>query len=156
MGFVTAPIVGIDLTQIDTVPTQTLGTEVEATDGTYRYIQANGAISQYAMCKIDDSDQAVQGTTTLLPSTEPAMVGIAQVAFADNEYGWIHRGNGSGSVLVSATCAADVKLYTTATAGKVEDNSSGTVLIQGLKLKTALAASGTGSFLASGLLATAS
>ena len=66
-------------------------------------------------------------------------------------------GPGQGqSVLCSATCAADVVLYTTATAGKVDDSSSGTIKIEGLKLTTATVAAATAPILATRRLATVS
>lgn len=136
--------IAIDFTQVDTVATQEPGTIVPTDVGDYMYVQANGAVAQYALVKIDDSFQAAEGTSTNLPSTEPASVGVVHLAaLADNEYGWAFVGNGEGqTILVNATCAADVKLYTTATAGKVDDASGGGQLINGLKLTAATAASG--------------
>lgn len=115
-------------------PLFAVGTRRVANDGVYQYVHANGAIAQYAMVKIDDDFEAAEGTTTLLPNTEPAKVGIAQVAFADNDYGWVFVGPGLATCKVAALCAQDVKLYTTATPGVVDDAS--TTLINGLKLIT--------------------
>ena len=134
MSYVTTPTVGVDLTATPTTPEFALGTIVNANDGVYQYVHADGAIAQYALVKIDNSWEAAEGTTTLLPSTEPSAVGIAQVAFADNDYGWVFIGPGEASVLALTLCVHDVKIYTTATAGAVDDTS--TTLINGLKLKT--------------------
>lgn len=104
--------------------------------GSWRYVQANGAISQYDAVKIDNDGQAFSITTTI-SGVEPTAVGIAQIAFADNDYGWVWIGEGGGSgrgikVNVLADCAADVKLYTTATAGALDDTA--TDLIAGLTI----------------------
>jgi hypothetical protein len=60
-------------------------------------------------------------------------VGIAQVAFADNDYGWVLR-KGQGTVLVLASCAADVGLYTSASAGYLDDATASLTLISGIVL----------------------
>lgn len=64
-------------------------------------------------------------------------VGVAGVAFADNEYGWICR-KGAINVQVAASCAANTLLNTTATAGQIDDDAtSGAFTILGLVLTTA-------------------
>ena len=111
-----------------------VGQKVEANDGTYMFVQANGAIAQYAAVKIDDDYQAVE-LTTAISGDEPTKVGVAQVAFADNDYGLVFIGPGSCTVLAAANCAADVVLNTTTTAGVVDDASTDVVV--NLKLTTA-------------------
>jgi hypothetical protein len=101
----------------------------------WEYVQASGAITIYDYVKIDDDFQAASATTTTNPSTEPARVGCAQVAFADNEYGWVVR-SGQHTGRFAASCVQDVKIYTTATAGVVDD--AATTLINGLKLITTI------------------
>ncbi len=107
--------------------------------GEWVYGQANGAISQYSVVKIDNDGQLSQ-LTTAISGDEPTRVGIAQVALADNEYGWVWVGCGGGSgsgikVTALANCAVDVKLYTTTTAGSIDDTA--TDLIVGLTIVTA-------------------
>jgi hypothetical protein len=138
MSYPTQPVVGQNLELTNTTPQQQLGQKIQANDGNYMYVQASGAIAQGAACKIDDDYQAAELTTTI-SGAEPTKVGIAQIAFADNEYGWIFVGPGSCSVLALTLCAADVKVYTTATAGAIDDTA--TDLIQGLKLLTTVGGS---------------
>jgi hypothetical protein len=129
-------LVGARLRETSTTQLFALGTSCFDDLGSrWEYVQANGAITQYDYVKIDDDFQAASGTTTLLPNTEPARVGCAQVAFADNEYGWVVR-SGKHTGRFAASCAQDVKIYTTATAGVVDD--SATTLINGLKLITTI------------------
>lgn len=116
--------------------------------GKWKYVQAQGALSINSVGRVDNDGQLVP-LTTALSGTEPTMVGIPQVAFADNAYGWVFVGPGGGvgsgiKVLARTLCATNVKLYTTDTAGpdtNVDD--SATDLIAGLTLCTTNAAGGT-------------
>lgn len=96
----------------------------------WQYVQANGAITIYDAVKIDDDFQIVPITSTI-SGDEPTKVGVAQNAFADNEYGWVMI-QGKGSVNAIALTAHDVKIYTCATAGFVDDASADEIF--GLKL----------------------
>jgi hypothetical protein len=68
-------------------------------------------------------------------------LGVPQLALASGEYGWFAR-QGGFSVKVLDSCAADVKLYTSATAGVLDDSSSTQSLIEGLRINAAAAGSG--------------
>ena len=112
----------------------TLGTIVEASDGaTYQFVHAAGAISQYAWVKVDNDFEAAQ-LTTAISGDEPTAVGCAQVAIADDAYGWVVR-RGPFTGLHGASIAADVKVLTTTSAGKVDDSGGDT--IQGVKASAA-------------------
>lgn len=146
MSYITeASPIGVDLTQLGIgsstaeklIPAFAVGTKVKCNDGIYQYIKASGTVAINDMVKISNTFTAASGTTTLLPSTEPAKVGVAnQVAFIVNQYGWVFVGPGLVTVNVAASCVQDVKLYTTATAGVVDD--AATTLINGLKLITTI------------------
>lgn len=49
----------------------------------YRYVQANGAIAQYAPVKLG------AGYDCAAAGINDAVFGVAQVALADNEFGWV-------------------------------------------------------------------
>lgn len=88
-----------------------------------------------------------KSTTTTLASTGPVRMGVAQTAFASGDYGWIWIGEGGGlglgiKVNVLISCALGVKLYTTATAGALDDASTAG-LIAGLGIVAAEPGSGT-------------
>lgn len=140
MTYLTDGKVGVDLTATPTTIEHTLGEMHTGTDGTmWVYVQANGAIAQYDFVGIDENYQAACLTDAM--AGDGWIIGAAQVAFADNDYGWvaIKGSNISGNVLVS--CAADVALYGSATAGSLDDSSTtGTVKIEGV---VAVAAVGT-------------
>lgn len=111
--------------------------------GKFVFVQANGAIDQYAAVRIDDDGQATMLTYAVGGSgAKPSMVGVAQVAAADNAYLWVWVGEGGGlgsgiRVKVAASCAAEVKLYTTATAGVLDDASASQSIIAGLSIVVA-------------------
>ena len=110
----------------------TLGTRVTATDGSHWvFVQAGAAITQYSWVAITEDFQAVMGTTALAAAGH--QVGFAQVAFADNDFGWVAvHAPGNITARLLASCAADVQLYTSATAGALDDTSAGVNLIRGV------------------------
>lgn len=108
--------------------------------GLWQYGHAAGAIAQYAAVKIDN-DGEISELTTTITGTEPTAVGAAQVAFADNDYGWVFRGFGGGAgngikIKLAASCVQDVQLFTTGTAGVLDD--AATDLIQNVTLVTTI------------------
>lgn len=112
-----------------------LGAIYEQDEVVYQYVHANGSIAQYNLVTLDKDFEAADGTTTT-SGARPTRCGVAQVAFADNEYGWVPIGpfpHSAGFLVnAAANCAGNVKLYTTATDGVVDD--SATDLVEGLVL----------------------
>jgi len=102
----------------------------------YRWVygQAQSAISAYNYVCIDEVGDAYLGTKTLVDTG--AQVAVAPVAFAADEYGWFQI-SGVLSVLTAASCAADATLYTSGTAGQVDDSSTSQTMLAGLVLTTA-------------------
>lgn len=99
-------------------------------EGEFVFAQADGAIDQYAFVKIEQDGQAAMLTTTNAGS-QGLLIGVAQVAAADNEYLWIWVGglNGGGvgkgiKGKVAANYVAKNNLNTTATAGVADDAST--------------------------------
>lgn len=98
-------------------------------DGTFMFVQADGAIDQYAFVVITNAGQADMMTTTTATSGN-LLVGIAQVAAADNEYLWVFVGGvggaGAGSGIkgkyINYTALANTN--TTATDGVADDAST--------------------------------
>lgn len=132
-----------------------LGDVGYGTDGTeWVYVQASGALTQYGCVAIDENYQAAPMTNTLGATSH--MVGFAQTAFANDEYGWVATKGSNISVLVRASCAADVKLYTTDSAGRLDDTVGGSgIAITGVVLVTAASGSaGSGGGLTREVIAT--
>jgi hypothetical protein len=135
--------VGVDITRTETSPKFKLGTMAEGTDGSkWIYVKANSAITQYMWVGIDYAFLANPGTKTHLDSGRRP--GLAQVAFSANEYGWVATRGGNNELYVKAknSCAISVALYSTATAGYVDDTSASQTLINGLVLTDTSTASG--------------
>ncbi|UGQ44969.1 hypothetical protein [Massilia endophytica] len=138
-------IFGIDPTKTSTTAEFDVGqigfnTSSDGAKG-YMYVQANGAITGDGyVCDIDVSsfDAAMSTTTTTAPGTgQGKPVGIARVAFADNDYGWVQI-YGVGVVRVAASCAAYTALNSTATAGQIDDDATaGAEVIEGVILDAA-------------------
>lgn len=136
MAYVMSGIVGVDLTATPTdssagEPMFTVGQTVTTQDASvYQYVHANGAIAQYDFVGIDENGEAAKITKAM--ADDGWQVGVAQVAFTDNDYGWaaIRGSNISGNVL--ASCAADSAVYTSATAGSLDDTSASQTKIDGV------------------------
>lgn len=100
--------------------------------GDWMFVKASGSVTQYD-AGIIDKDGNFASVTTTSASTTPKIVGIAQCAAATNEYLWVFIGFGGGTgsgvkVRVAASYAAGAKLYTTATAGVLDDTSTAGVI----------------------------
>lgn len=124
-----------------------VGTEGSLPQGEFVFVQADGAIDQYAFVKIEIDGQAAMLTTTNAGSNG-LLVGVAQVAVADNEYFWVWvgglRGGGVGSGIkgkLAASYVAKNNLFTTATAGVADDASTTKIAyVVGLTATTGAAA----------------
>lgn len=104
-----------------------LGTRVTGSDGTdWVYVQAGAAITQYMFVGIDENFQASPLTAAM--AGDGWAVGVAESAFSNNDIGWVALAGHNLTGRVAASCAADAALKTTATAGVIDDNTSGTAL----------------------------
>lgn len=131
MAYVTDGKIGIDLTATPDTIEHVLGTRVTATDGQeYVYVQASGAITQYDVVGIDENFQAAAVTKAIVD--DGWEIGVAQVAFADNDYGFVATKGSNLTARVAGSCAADVALYTTSTAGVLDDTSASQTKIDGI------------------------
>lgn len=98
----------------------------------YIWVQADGAISANDVVVVSEAYQADQIDTTNSAGALGDRVGVAPYAFADDDYGWIQV-EGPCTVNVGSSCAANTKLNTTATAGRVDDDATaGAETVHGL------------------------
>jgi len=136
MTYTITGTIGIDLSGVSSTISDTLGNSYDGNDGSkWVFVQANGAILANNYVCIDESFQAVKGTKALVDDGHD--VGFAQVAFADNQYGYVMV-KGRPQVKTLSLCAADVALYTTATAGVLDDTATtAQTKINGVVLVTA-------------------
>ena len=154
MAHITTPVIGTPALNVTHPGTTTngentpwrLGDRFAGTDGQeYIFVQAGGAISTttdepYFLC-IDENYQAVKLTQALAKAGHK--IGVApEIAIADNDFFWAITKGSNVNVKVAVSCAADVQLYTTATAGVLDDTSGGShANIAGIRLVVAASAS---------------
>lgn len=129
--------VGADFGATSTSPTFGLGTLLWGQGGkAYVYAQANGAITGdgYAVV-LDEAFQAA-----LLTASNDSLgdkVGVVDVAFADEEYGWVQV-YGPCGIRSEQDALANGRLAATAVGGQVDDAGSvGTAYVEGMVLGTA-------------------
>ena len=133
-----SPIVTPGLTQTDSTARVPLGTIVH-TDmgGVAEYVYAISELSQYAFCIIFDGNTAQMATTTLAAdgSAGSKKIGCPQASIASAYYGWAMR-QGVFVGRFSDDCADQVPLFTTATAGELDDATVSNCLVAGVYLNT--------------------
>jgi hypothetical protein len=113
------PFVGVNFATTNTTADFPVGSQVIANNGKFEYVYALSGIAQYDAVVIGVSGNAQPATTTLAATVKK--VGFAQVAIASGSYGWVAREGNGIRVSCAANCAANAQLYTTATAGVLDD-----------------------------------
>lgn len=107
-----------------------LGMRVQGSGNTeWIRVQANGALSAKKWAAYDEAFQLYALTSARAASG----FGIAgpQIDFADDDYGWAPVKGAFGKMFAKKSCAADVPIYTTSTAGAVDDTATGHYQIVG-------------------------
>lgn len=139
MGYSTSGCLGVRYDAESATQEHDLGTRVQMQDGGMAvYVQANGAVTQYNAVGIDENFQAAKLTKAM--ADDGWMIGFAQVAFTDDYYGWVHVTGSNINCTVAVSCAADVPLYTTGTAGVLDDASTSQTKIDGVVAVVAVTA----------------
>ena len=134
MAISTSALIGVALNNTDSSPSFAVGTTVNLNDGGQAvYVQASSDVSQYAAVSVRVDNTVVPLTTT--NSAASKAVGFAQVSIASAYYGWVQLG-GKPRVLVAANCQPSVPLFTTATAGVLDDATVTAGLVAGLVATT--------------------
>jgi hypothetical protein len=151
-------MMGVNLDLTSTTPLFPVGQlHTDPKGRVFQYVKGSATIAQYEYVKVSSDGLFTVSslTTTTNPSTEPAQVGCVQVSggLTSSLYGWVFRGCGEHTGLFAANCVQNVKIYTTATNGVVDD--AATTLIAGLKLITTITSATSAPAFACGLLTTA-
>jgi hypothetical protein len=113
---------GVKLTETHTTAQFAPGTTVKGNNGSeWMYVQAPAAavLAQYDCVAIEASCTATKVTHALARAGNT--IGVAQVAFATAEYGWVAINGHSLRVNTLAAEGVGVTLYTTDTAGALAD-----------------------------------
>lgn len=134
MTIITTPIVTPDLTNVRTSADQVLfglqaplGTVVFTTDGGQAmYVKATSTIAQYDACIIINTSSATGASIGCVPvTTTNALTSqrlcFAQTAIESGGYGWVMLSGNNIRISCLIACQPAVPLYTTATAGKLDD-----------------------------------
>ena len=130
MSVSTSGVIGVALGNTDTSPQFNVGTTVNLDDGGQAvYVQAASAVAQYDAVSVRFDNTVVPITTT--NSANSKAVGFAQTSIASAAYGWVQIG-GKPVVKLAASCLPAVPLYTTATAGTLDDTAVSGGLVAGI------------------------
>ena len=123
-AYIVSPLAGMpSLTATDTTAKVPVGTRVNLSDGGQAvYVQATSEISTYAAAVIDVNYTALMATTARVTEATGTAVqlGVAQTSIASAYYGWVQV-SGRPVVNLAANCADRVALFTTSTAGVLDD-----------------------------------
>lgn len=134
-NFITNGIAAADLGNTSATPLFALGTTAHTNDGgTVEYVQAASEISQYAAVVIFEGFTVRMAETSIVNDAGSGKkIGFAQVSIASGYYGWVHR---QGKVIANLAddCADNVPLFTTATAGVLDDATVSNCLVLGVYL----------------------
>ncbi len=122
-----------------------LGQEVHTEDaGIYRNVKAGSAIGTKMFVGIDENFLAYPLTKAM--ADDGWFIGIAQNALTKGRYGWVAvRGSNIQGQLLNS-CPADVALYTSNTAGSLDNESSAKTKIDGVVSVVTVSASGVGPY----------
>jgi len=133
----TSNVIGVALGFTDTSPSFNLGTTVNLDDGGQAiYVQAASTVATYSAVAVQVDNKVVPLTTT--NSANSKAVGFAQVSIASAYYGWVQLG-GKPRVNLATACQPSVPLFTTATAGVLDDATVTAGLVAGLVATTSAA-----------------
>lgn len=98
----------------------------------YVYAQANSAVAQYDVVHIPSDTYVAAGLTTAL-SAASELIAVAPIAVASGEYAWFQI-YGATKVSVAGSCLKAVTLYSTTTAGRVDDATASNYEIRGIQI----------------------
>jgi hypothetical protein len=137
MSISTSALIGVALDYTDTSPSFAVGTTVNLSDGGQAvYVQASSDCATYSAVSVRVDNTVVPLTTT--NSANSKAVGFAQTSIGSAYYGWVQIG-GKPRVKVLAACQPNVPLFTTSTAGSLDDATVTAGLIAGLVATTSAA-----------------
>ena len=133
-----SPIVTPALTQTDSSARIPLGTIVHTdAGGVAEYVYAISTLSQYAAVLIFENGTAQMATTALCDDggAGTKKIGCVPASVASAYYGWAMR-QGTFLMNLADDCADNVPLFTTSTAGVLDDATVSNCLVGGVYLQT--------------------
>jgi len=124
----------VDSSAVFPVGTKCVYKDDDGNLGTYVYVEGVASTAQYDFVLID-SDYSIIRITKAEADKKRVKGGVAQAAIVANKYGWVQI-EGKGKVKVLANCAKEVQLYTCATTGSLDDDSTSQTAVYGIVLTT--------------------
>lgn len=114
-----------------------LGSRYRTPTAEYVFVKASSAIAQYDVVTYDETSNTTVAPLGTANDARGDRVGVAPVAIASGSYGWLQIW-GVTTMNVLASCAANVRLNTTGTAGSLDDDgTAGSFQVEGIYLTTA-------------------
>ena len=116
---------------------QTFGLGDRYTDNVgnnYIFVSASTSITSYQVCAVTSSYWAAP-ITTALSSANPGVGAAGVNGISSGSWGWVQT-RGNMTIQVLSTCSASSFLYTTATAGALDDTSTSQNKITGVTLNS--------------------
>ena len=138
-------IIDVDFYREDSTAKHALGTRCRSDlGGEWMYLQADEAITGAGYTVVVASDYGCSMvTTTNANNLDGNLIAVPGMAVTNAYYFWGQIDGPCEGVRVAASCAANVKLNSTATAGVLDDDAtSGATLVEGLYTTTADGGSG--------------
>ncbi len=137
MAYLTSGLAGVNLTDVyasasdttagaKTIPCA-VGTQADGNDGSkWMLVKATSTIAQYDACIIINTSSATGASIGCVPVTTTnaltsQRMAFAQTAIASSKYGWVALQGHDLRVNALVACQPAVPLYTTATAGSLDD-----------------------------------
>lgn len=123
MTTIISNIITPPLTENSSVANIAVGTKVDLSDGGEAvYVQADSEIAQFNAVVFAPDYGVVNATTTTVAagSGTSKQIGFAQTSIASGNYGWVQT-SGRPKVKLASACADRVALFTTGTAGVLDD-----------------------------------
>ena len=125
----TGSLIGADLNSTSTTAQFTLGQRASGNQDTmWVYVQMNGAATTGMICTMNTGPTATPAITAAALTAANAMIGFAQGAFADGDYGWLCYHGNNVYIRVSGTTSLSGVLYVGVTSGTVHTTSASSTL----------------------------
>lgn len=122
-------MVGVDLNNTSATAQFTLGQRVSGSQDTmFVYVQMNGAATTGMLCTINTGSTATPAITSAGQAAPNALIGFAQSAFADTEYGWLCYHGNNVYIRVSGTTSCSQVMYVATTSGVIHSTSASSTL----------------------------
>lgn len=116
------------------------GLQVYANNGIYMFVTASAAITQYQAVGVEPATYTAAPLTKALADIGN-IIGAAQVAIASGYSGWVKL-SGQATVTLKNACLPSVPLYTTASAGMLDDTSASQTRVYGIRSTQTAGSSG--------------